>query len=90
MPALFISDLKPWVKEIFRNRERVTESSIFKVPFVILTSPALVTKQSSDTKLTLKERAEKFQDIINNTFAASSMDSYKGCIITNKINVWTS
>ena len=85
MPALFISDLKPWVKEIFRNRERVTESSIFKVPFVILTSPALVTKQSSDTKLTLKERAEKFQDIINNTFAASSMDSYKGCIITNKI-----
>ena len=28
MPALFISDLKPWVKEIFRNRERVTESSI--------------------------------------------------------------
>lgn len=85
MPALFISDLKPWVKEIFRNRERVTESSIFKVPFVILTSPALVTKQSSDTKLTLKERAEKFQDIINNTFSASSMDSYKGCIITNKI-----
>jgi|694.fasta_scaffold30141_5 hypothetical protein len=85
MPALFISDLKPWVKEIFRNRERVTESSIFKVPFVILTSPALVTKQSSDTKLTLKERAEKFQDIINNTFEASSMDSYKGCIITNKI-----
>jgi hypothetical protein len=85
MPALFISDLKPWVKEIFRNRERVTESSIFKVPFVILTSPALVTKQSSDTKLTLKERAEKFQDIINNTYEASSMDSYKGCIITNKI-----
>ena len=85
MPALFISDLKPWVKEIFRNRERVTESSIFKVPFVILTSPALVTKQSSDTKLTLKERAEKFQDIINNTFEASYADSYKGCIITNKI-----
>ena len=85
MPALFISDLKPWVKEIFRNRERVTESSMFKVPFVILTSPALVTKQSSDTKLTLKERAEKFQDIINNTFEASYADSYKGCIITNKI-----
>jgi len=85
MPALFISDLKPWVKEIFRNRERVTESSIFKVPFVILTSPALVTKQSSDTKLTLKERAERFQDIINNTFEASYADSYKGCIITNKI-----
>ena len=85
MPALFISDLKPWVKEIFRNRERVTESSMFKVPFVILTSPALVTKQSSDTKLTLKERAEKFQDIINNTFQASYADSYKGCIITNKI-----
>ena len=85
MPALFISDLKPWVKEIFRNRERVTESSIFKVPFVILTSPALVTKQSNDTKLTLKQRAEKFQDIINDTYEASFMDSYKGCIITNKI-----
>lgn len=86
MPALFISDLKPWVKEIFRNREKVTESSIFKVPFVILTSPALVTKQSSDTKLTLKERAEKFQEIIKSDANPSSItDSYKGCIITNKI-----
>jgi hypothetical protein len=85
MPALFISDLKPWVKEIFRNRERVTETSIFKTPFVILTSPALVTKQSSDTKLTLKERAEKFQDIIKNNYDAASLNSYKGCVITNKI-----
>ncbi len=85
MPALFISDLKPWVKEIFRNRERVTETSMFKTPFVILTSPALVTKQSSDTKLTLKERAEKFQDIIKNNYDAASLNSYKGCVITNKI-----
>lgn len=86
MPALFISDLKPWVKEIFRNRERVTESSIFKTPFVILTSPALVTRQSSDTKLTLKERADKFQEIIKSDVNPLAIaDSYKGCIITNKI-----
>jgi hypothetical protein len=86
MPALFVSDLKGWVKDIFRNREKVSETSVFKTPFVILTSPALATKQSNDAKLTLKERADKFQEIIKSDISPLAItDSYKGCILTNRI-----
>ena len=58
MAGLFVSDLKPWVKEIFLNREKLIESSMFKTPWVILTSAALVVQQSDNKKLTLKERAD--------------------------------
>jgi hypothetical protein len=59
---------------------------MFKTPFVILTSPALATKQSNDAQLSLKERADKFQEIIkSNTNSNSTTDSYKGCIISNRI-----
>lgn len=82
MAGLFVSDLKPWVKEIFLNREKLVESSMFKTPWVILTSPALVVQQSDNKKLTLKERADAFNEIIKNP---NPSKGYQGCIITNEI-----
>ena len=82
MAGLFISDLKPWVKEIFLNREKLVESSMFKIPWVILTSPALVVQQSDNKKLTLKEREAAFNEIIKNP---NPSNGYQGCIITNEI-----
>ena len=82
MAGLFVSDLKPWVKEIFLNREKLIESSMFKTPWVILTSAALVVQQSDNKKLTLKERADAFNELIKNP---SPTKGYQGCIITNEI-----
>jgi hypothetical protein len=82
MAGLFVSDLKPWVKEIFLNREKLVESSMFKTPWVILTSPALVVQQSDNKKLTLKEREAAFNEIIKNP---NPTNGYQGCIITNEI-----
>jgi len=82
MAGLFISDLKSWVKEIFLNREKLVESAMFKTPWVILTSPALVVQQTDNKKLSLKERADIFDDIIKNPDASKG---YQGCIITNEV-----
>jgi hypothetical protein len=82
MAGLFVSDLKTWVKEIFLNREKLVESSMFKTPWVILTSSALVVQQSDNKKLTLQERANIFDDIIKKP---TPTNGYQGCIISNEL-----
>lgn len=83
MPFYIISPFKQWVTTIMEQRESNPISSIYKNPFVVLTSGALVVNAGATIlSQNSEERIKRVKEIINNTPA----DTYRGCIIANNIN----
>lgn len=75
-----IAPLKTWVVDILEERENDPNKSVFKMPFVVMSSGAKIYK--SDAQLQYKnDIKEKIQKILTGTDKAT----YNGCIITN----WT-
>lgn len=83
MPFYIITPFKPWVTTIMEQRESNPISSIYKNPFVVLTSGALVVPASPDAMSTNQStRIDNTKKIIKNI----PPNSYRGCIIANNTN----
>ena len=76
-----IAPLKTWVVDILEDRENNPQKSVFKMPFVIMSSGAKIYKSPADVKYKNQIR-EKIQQILLGKEDAL----YNGCIITNHIN----
>ena len=83
MPFPYRTPLPSWVVEVMKQREKNKISAIYKNPFAILTSTALVVKGGSDIlsgDKAVRQKATK--DILEKPKNVE----YQGCIITNNIN----
>ena len=79
----YVSPLAPWMVNVLKQRERNKIMGMFKTPYAILTSTALVGKGGPDIASTDKaKRTQAAKDAIEKP----SSSAYKGCIISNNIN----
>ena len=69
----YLQPLKKWIADEFVLREQTPELESFKMPFVVLTSAAVVKK--SNDYITAVKSSTSTNDIL-----------YEGCIIANNIN----
>ena len=84
MPFPFFAPLSPWIVDVMEEREANPVNSIYRSPFIVLTSGALVVKGSTDLGSSDENaRKEEIKSILNNTNKGTQ---YKGCIISNNIN----
>jgi len=76
-----IAPLKTWVVDILEERENDPNKSVFKMPFVVMSSGAKIYK--ADAKMEYKNQIkEKIQEILLGKQTAE----YNGCIISNQID----
>lgn len=72
----FLDQLKPWIKSKFDYRKNNKEQLNLLSPFVILSSPAIVTNQPNNSDDILKMYSK-------GNYPSSA---YKGCVISNSTN----
>jgi hypothetical protein len=72
----FLDQLKPWIKNKFDYRKNNKEQLNLLSPFVILSSPAIVTNQPNNSDDIVKMYS-------SGNYPASA---YKGCVISNSTN----
>ena len=72
----FLDQLKPWIKNKFDYRKNNKEQLNLLSPFVILSSPAIVTNQPNNSD----DIAKMYS---SGNYPASA---YKGCVISNSTN----
>lgn len=80
----YLSPISPWAKTVLEEREKNKLSNLYRTPFAVMTSAALVAKlptKTSGGNLQLP-KPEDIDKIVVNPPA----DAYKGCIISNNIN----
>ena len=72
----FLDQLKPWIKNKFDYRKNNKEQLNLLSPFVILSSPAIVTNQPNNS------------DDISKMYSSGNYpaSAYKGCVISNSTN----
>lgn len=77
-----IAPLKTWVVDILEERENDPNKSVFKMPFVVMSSGAKIYK--ADAQVQYKnEIKEKIEKILTGTDTAT----YNGCIISNQTDI---
>lgn len=81
----FVAPFEPWVREIMLERERNRVLSMFKNPYVIMSSGALVMKHGP--QITAQEKAQVLQNILKNPQANIRQGDkvYRGCVIANNV-----
>jgi len=82
MPFPYLTPFLPWITDILQEREDNQVSNIFKNPYAMITSAALVVQGAGIASNDEKTRAEDIENKIKNP----PPESYKGCIIANNIN----
>jgi hypothetical protein len=83
MPFPFFAPLSPWIVQVMEERESNPIKSIYRSPFVILTSGALVVKGSQGiADQDQNARREEIKKLLD----GNQSDGYSGCIISNNIN----
>ena len=80
----FFAPLQPWIIDMMNEREDNPHMAMFRNPFVVMTSGALVTKAGADVASDKDEdRMKRIQAALSGT---GGQTAYKGCIISNNIN----
>jgi len=77
-----IAPLKTWVVDILEERENNPNKSVFKMPFVVMSSGAKIYK--TDAKAEYKN---DIKDKIIEILLGKETAKYNGCIISNQIDV---
>lgn len=76
----YLAPLKPWIKEVFEEREISKNLKHLSSPFIVLTSGAKVVKSTVESSP--DQKAQKLKDILGSKTPAT----YHGCVITNHSN----
>lgn len=77
-----IAPLKTWVVDILEERENDPNKSVFKMPFVVMSSGAKIYK--ADAQVQYKnDIKQKIQEILNGSIGAI----YNGCVISNQTDI---
>ena len=80
----YLQPIQPWAKAVLEEREKNPLSSMYRTPFVVLSSGAFVAK-GNVADLTSKDMSKR-KAAIDNLINSGSNDNYCGCIISNNIN----
>ena len=83
MPFPFLAPINPWVVDIMEQREANPTFASFKNPYAVLTSGALVVKETPAK--TDAERKDLLLKILDPKKRPTT-NIYKGCIISNNVN----
>ncbi len=83
MPFPYTVPIKKWIKDILIEREKSPNIIGLRMPFVTLTSSAIILK--GNVYDSNEKRLEALGDILENGSMASSV--YKGCVISNRTDI---
>jgi len=83
MPFPYLAPLSPWSVEIFEEREKHKLTTVYKHPWICLTSSAKVVNAGIKGQ-TEEERAQEIDKLLNGDMSGGGK-VYNGCIIANNI-----
>jgi hypothetical protein len=86
MPFPYTVPIKKWIKDILIEREKNPNSIGFRMPFIVLTSSAIVIKGNiKDIKEKDDERLKELGSILET--GSITQLNYRGCILTNRLDI---
>lgn len=81
----YLMPIESWASQVLQEREKNPMMAMYRTPFAVLSSPAIVTKGNA-TELTSTDSKRRYEEIKKCISGKSGEIQYKGCIISNNIN----
>lgn len=84
MPFPYLTPISPWAAEVLEKREKNPIRTIYKNPFIVISSAAKIVKSDNNISTDPNERAQQVYAILEGKGASVA---YKGCILANSLGL---
>lgn len=83
MPFPYLQPIQPWAVEVLEEREENKLLSVYRNPFIVITSGAKVVNVGSSVNPKSDERAKEIKALLEGNSPTTNM--WRGCVIANSI-----